>query len=169
MGSVLDTHFSNKSSKRHFVKYQRFKKQSARLKNMYHKYNYVEDLFVSFKQQHPISFVRTTDGKYYAIVKKRNMESVGGISVRLKFAKEIESLSMSFHHVDFEFSTPDNGMKIIDEFLIEKYLLILLEITIEHSIIKSGDSTIYYCIDSNWQELDENKKLIYPRLPFCKY
>ena len=37
MGSVLDTHFSNKSSKRYFTKYQRFKKQSARLKNMYHK------------------------------------------------------------------------------------------------------------------------------------
>ena len=87
MGSVLDTHFSNKSSKRHFAKYQRFKKQSARLKNMYHKYNSVEELFASFKQQHPISFVRT-DGTYYSIVKKRNMESVGGISVRLKFAKK---------------------------------------------------------------------------------
>ena len=88
MGSVLDTHFSNKSSKRHFAKYQRFKKQTARLKNMYHKYNSVEELFASFKQQLPISFVRTTDGKYYSIVKKGNMESAGGISVRLKFAKK---------------------------------------------------------------------------------
>ena len=32
MGSVLNTHFSNKLSKRHYAKYQRFKKQSARLK-----------------------------------------------------------------------------------------------------------------------------------------
>ena len=76
---------------------------------------------------------------------------------------------MSFHHVDFDFSTPDNGMKIINELLIEKYLLMLPEIKIKHSIIKSDDSTIYYCIDSNWQELDENIKLIYPRSPFCKY
>ena len=75
--------------------YERFKKQSARLKNMYHKYNFVEDLFASFKQQLIISFVRSTDGKYYSIVKKRDMESVGGISVRLKFAKKIESLSIS--------------------------------------------------------------------------
>ena len=76
---------------------------------------------------------------------------------------------MSFHHVYFDFSTPHNGIKIIDDLLIEKYLLMLLEIIIEHSIIKSGDSTIYYCIDSNWQELDENIKLIYPQSPFCKY
>ena len=56
---------------------------------------------------------------------------------------------MSFHHVEFDFSTPNNGMKIIDDLLIEKYLLLLPEIKIEHSIVKSGDSTIYYCIDSN--------------------
>ena len=88
MGSVLDTHFSNKSSKRHFAKNQRFKNQSARLKNMYHTYNSVEELFASFNQQLAISFVRTIDGKYYPIVKKRNMETVGGISVRLRFAKK---------------------------------------------------------------------------------
>ena len=35
---------------------------------------------------------------------------------------------MAFHHVDFDFSTPDNGMKIIDDFLIEKYLLMLPDI-----------------------------------------
>ena len=103
MGSVLDTHFSNKSSKKYFAKYQRFKKQSARLENMYRKYNSAKELFTSFKQQLPISFVRTTDGKYYSIVKKRNMETIGGISVQLKFAKKIESLSMSFHHVHFDF------------------------------------------------------------------
>ena len=97
------------------------------------------------------------------------MESVGGISVRLKFAKKIESLSMSFHHVDFDFSTLDNGMKIIDDLLIDKYLLILPVIKIEHSIIKSGDSTIHYCIDSNWQDLDKNIKLIYPQSPYSKY
>ena len=136
---------------------------------MYHKYNFVEDLFASFKQQLIISFVRSTDGKYYSIVKKGNMETVGRISVRLKFSKKIESLSISFHHVDFDFSTLDNGMKIINDLLIEKYLLMLPEIKIEHSIIKLGDITIYYCINSNWQELDENIKLIYPRSPFCKY
>ena len=76
---------------------------------------------------------------------------------------------MSFHYVDFDFSTQDNGMKIIDDLLIEKYLLMLPETKIERSIIKSGDNTIYYCIDSNVQELDENIKLIYPRSPFCKY
>ena len=76
---------------------------------------------------------------------------------------------MSFHHLDFDISTPDNGMKIIDDLFIEKYLLMLPEIKIEDSITKTGDITIYYCIDSNWQELDENIKLMYPRSPFCKY
>ena len=71
------------------VKYQRFKKQSVRLKNIYHKYSSVEELFVSFKQQVPISFVMTTDGKYYSTVKKQNIETVGGISVRLRFAKKL--------------------------------------------------------------------------------
>ena len=76
---------------------------------------------------------------------------------------------MSFHHDYFDFSTPNNGMKIIYDLFIEKYLLMLPEITIEHSIIKSVDSTIYYCIDSNWQELDGNIKLIYPQSLFYKY
>ena len=76
---------------------------------------------------------------------------------------------MLFHHVDFDVPTPDNGMKIIDDLLIEKYLLMLPEIKIENSIIKSGDSTIYYCIDSNWHGIDEHIKLIYPQLPFFKY
>ena len=88
MESVWDNHFSNKLSKRHFAKYQRFKKQTARLKNMYHTYNSVEELFASFNQQLAISFVRTIDGKYYSIVKKRNMETIGGISVTLRFAKK---------------------------------------------------------------------------------
>ena len=88
MELVLDTNFSNKSSNRHFAAYQRFKKQSVRLKNMYHTYRSVEDIFTLFKQQVPISCVRTTDGTSYSIVKKRKMETVGGISVRLKFAKK---------------------------------------------------------------------------------
>ena len=87
---------------------------------MYHKHNSVEELFASFKQQLPISFARTTDGKYYSIVKKRNMETVRGISMRLNFSKIVESLSMAFHHVDFDVSTPDNDMKMIDDLLIEK-------------------------------------------------
>ena len=77
------------------------------------------------------------------------MESVGGISVRLRFSKKIELLSISFHHVDFDFSNPDNDMKVIDDLLIDKCLLILLEIKIENSMTKIGDSTIHYCIDSN--------------------
>ena len=40
---------------------------------------------------------------------------------------------MSFHHVDFDFSKPDNGIKVIDGLLIDKYLLMLPEIEIEHS------------------------------------
>ena len=54
---------------------------------------------------------------------------------------------MSFHHVDFDFSKPDNDMNVIDGLLIDKYLLILPEIKIENSMIKTGDSTIYYCVD----------------------
>ena len=54
---------------------------------MYHKYSSIEVLFASFKQQVPISCVMTIDEKYYSVVKKRNIETVGGISVRLKFGK----------------------------------------------------------------------------------
>ena len=56
---------------------------------------------------------------------------------------------MSFYHVDFDFSKPDNGMKAIDDLLIDKYLLMLPEIKIENSLIKTADNIIYYCIDSN--------------------
>ena len=61
------------------------------------------------------------------------MEIVEEISVRLRFAKKIKSSLMSFHHVEFDFSKPDNGIKVIDGLLIDKYLLMLPEIDIEHS------------------------------------
>ena len=76
MGSVLDTHFQKKSSKRTLAKYQRFNKQSDRLKNMYQKYSSVEKWDVSSKQEVSLSFVMTTDGKYYSIVKKRTMRFI---------------------------------------------------------------------------------------------
>ena len=76
---------------------------------------------------------------------------------------------MSFHHVDFDFSTPDNGIQMIDDLLIEKDLLLLPEIKIKNSMIKSGNSTIYYCIYSNWYKLDENVKLIYYQSVFYEY
>ena len=65
MSLVLDTHFTHKSSRSHLTKYQCFKKQVNRLKNMYHKYNSVEAFYESFKQEVLISFVMTKDGKYY--------------------------------------------------------------------------------------------------------
>jgi len=50
----------------------------------------------------------TTYGKYYSVVKKRNINTIGGISVIFRFDKQVESLSMSFHRVDFDFSKTDN-------------------------------------------------------------
>ena len=45
MESVLDNYFSNKPPPNHLVKCQCFRKQSIRLKNIYHTYNSVEELF----------------------------------------------------------------------------------------------------------------------------
>ena len=56
--------------------------------------------------------------------------------IRLRFSKKIESLSMSFHHIDFDFSKLDNDIKVIDDLLINKCLLILPKIKIEKSMIK---------------------------------
>ena len=50
----------------------------------------------------------TIDGKYYSVVKKSNINTIGGISVRFRFDKQVESLSMYFHRVDFDFSKIDN-------------------------------------------------------------
>ena len=136
---------------------------------MYHTYSFVEELYVLFKQQVLISFVMTTDRKYYPIVKKRNINTIGGISVRFRFDKKVESLSISFHRVYFDFSKTDDDIKLIDELLIEKYLLMLQEIRIENSMIRTDDSRSYYCIDSNWQDFDYYIKLIYPQSPFCTY
>ena len=130
---------------------------------MYHKYSSIEKLYVLFKQKVPISVVMKTDGKYHSIVKKRNINTIGGISVRFRFdKKKVESLSMSFHRVDFDFSKIDDDTKVIDELLIEKYLLMLPEIRIKDFMIQTDDNRSYYYIDSNWQEFDENIKLIYP-------
>ena len=107
-------------------------------------------MYVSFKQQVPILFVMTTDGKYYSIVKKRNINTIRGISVIFGFDKKVESLSISFNGVDFNFSKKDDDIKVIDELFIEKCLLILPEIRIENSMIQTYDSRSYYFIDSNW-------------------
>ena len=78
---------------------------------------------------------------------------------------------MSFHHVDldFDFSKTDENIKVIDKLLIEKSLLMLPEIRIEDSMIQTDDSRSYYCIGCNWQEFDDDIKLIYPQSSFCTY
>ena len=86
MSLVLGTNFIYRSSKSHLAKHQCFKKQTSRLKNMYHTYNSVEELCPSFKQQVPISFVMINDGKYYSIIKKGSIEKNRGISMTLRFA-----------------------------------------------------------------------------------
>ena len=76
---------------------------------------------------------------------------------------------MSFHRVSFDCSKIDVDIKVIDELLVEKYLLMLPEIRIEDYTIQSDDSRSYYYIDFNWQEFDDNIKLIYLHSPFCTY
>ena len=76
---------------------------------------------------------------------------------------------MSFHRVDFDLSKTDDDINVIDELLIEKYLSIIPEIRIENSMTHTDNSRSYYGIDCNWQDFDENIKLIYPQSPFCTY
>ena len=66
-----------KSIKETFGKIQVLKKQVIILEGTYHKFNSIEELYASFKQQVPILFVMTNDGKYYSIIKKEVIQKFG--------------------------------------------------------------------------------------------
>ena len=49
-----------------------------------------------------------------------------------------ESLSMSFHHIDFDFSNPDNDIKTIDDLFIDIFLLMFPEIKVSNNVTANG-------------------------------
>ena len=90
------------------------------------------------------------------------------MSMKIRFVGKLIHYLCVFHYFNVDFTLTDYDLIDMNESLIEKYLLMLQAITIKNAMIETSIIT-YYCIDSNWEEVDENIELINPRSPFCSY
>ena len=136
---------------------------------MFYKYNNVDELFSFYKQHKAISFIMTTDNKYYGMIESSEKDKLGAVEIKFEYVMTIDSLSMHFHRVSMNCSINDTEVKMINEIEIQSYLVMLPELGNDERDDYLGRKELYYCIDYNWNEMDRENNLITPKSPFCKY
>ena len=108
-----------------------------------------------------------TNGLFYAIVKK-NDERKYGIEIKIGKQKMYRNLSMVFHSIKIDMGITDFTLSSFDSSLVNRYILFLPELDTD-GYQKGKDICLYYCIDSEWNELNENMVFSQPKSPGCIY
>ena len=136
---------------------------------MYTVHETVEEIFSSYRQHKPISMIMTKTDKYFAIIDLQLDDFVGGVPVKLKYFKTIDSMAMNTHEVVINCEMEDDDVEHIHRENISKYLLILPISNDENMSNTFSNKMIYYVIGSEWNELWSYNTLEYPISPFCIY
>ena len=85
------------------------------------------------------------------------MEGLRCVPILFEYAKTIESLSLNFHNiVSLIFSSIDN------------FVLLLPELG-GYGYTNDNKLSLYYIIDSDWNELNKDMQMISPKTPNCFY
>ena len=165
---VFQNHVHKNYSKERCCSFQNvINSRMNRPKKMFMRYKSVNEVFSSFRKNRPISAVRCYDNKFYAVVQKQQ-HKVHAIQINLQYFKTISPLSMHFHKVKMNLVLTDSELQPFDECYISNYILLLPELDKEGYINIQGNGS-YYVIDSEWNELGCDMKLISPKSPNCIY
>ena len=131
------------------------------------KYKSVNDIFSSYRRNRPISAVKCSNDKFYAVV-KNTQTKLQAVEMQLCYMKSIQSLSMNFHMINFDLSVTDLDLLPFDDSMITNYLLLLPELS-KTGYVNVPKNASYYVIDSEWNELDSSNMFVQPKSPECTY
>ena len=169
MDDVINCYITNNASTHQKNEYiQLTKTATLNSKKMFHKYKSVNEIFSYYRRNRPISCVKCENGQYYVVVESVNNTNVHGINILFKFKFNIPSLSMDFHEI--EINEMDTGFDLVNfkKTDITNYMMLLPQLNID-GYINIKKSSLYYIIDSKWNELNEKMEFTSPKSPGCKY
>ena len=138
-----------------------------REKKMYVKYKSTNEIFSLYRRNKPISAVKCSDGKFYAVI-QNTQHKLHAVTIQFSYMKTIHSLSMNYHAINFDLSLTDFDLLPFKDAMITNYLLLLPELS-KTGYIHTQQNSYYYVIDSEWNELDKSTNLVPPKSPECKY
>ena len=104
---------------------------------------------------------------YYAIIKTTSSIIMKGQHIIINYASTFKSLNMIFHEVNMK----DVSYLDLDELKedsISKYILLLPKFG-ELEYANNQNTNLYYVINSEWNELNENMVFSLPTSPVCNY
>ena len=91
-----------------------------------------------------------------------------GIPINFDYEGKYSSLSMNFHKLSVDMTINDFSLKTFTVSDITDFILALLRIDTS-GYQANSPSPMYYVIDSEWNELNENDELEAPNMPGCRY
>ena len=133
--------------------------RKARMKKMFHKYKCIDEVKVIIEKMKPLSLVQMKDGIFNVIIHCGRNCVIVNMPLDVRFIKRLDYVNMNCHHIDFEHTLKEQQLHELDESLIIGNIIAL------PVIIKSPNSKIeclYYCLDSEWNELSNKSDIIEP-------
>ena len=91
-----------------------------------------------------------------------------GIPIHFDYEGKYTSLSMNFHKLRVDMTINDFSLNTFAVSGIKDFILALPHIGTS-GYQANNPSSIYYVIDSGWNELNENDELEAPTMPWCTY
>ena len=112
--------------------------------------------------------MRYDNSQFYIAVDTLIKDEIKGIAISFEHSLHMTNLSMHFHKMIMDLSLTKFDLVSLKETDILCYLLLLPEVNINgfHNI---ECHSLFYVIDSNWHELDDQMKMRRPMSPGCKY
>ena len=91
-----------------------------------------------------------------------------GIPIHFDFEGKHNSICINFHKLVVDMTITDFSLKTFGVSDIKNFLMALPKIGISGYQV-SNQSSLYYIIDSEWNELNENDELKAPGIPGCTF
>ena len=108
----------------------------------------------------------TNDNKYHSMMESCKYDKLGIVEIKFEHVMSIDSLTMNFHHVSMDCSVDCTEVQMIDVIEIQSYLLILTELSNDKRTVNHERKELYYCIDSNWCEMNRKHYMIFLKSSF---
>ena len=111
----------------------------------------------------------TNDNKYSGMIDSLEKDKLDVVEIKFEHVMTIECLTMNFHHASMNYSINNTEVQMIDVIEIQSDLLMLPELSNDDRHNYVGRKKLYYCVGSNWCEMDQKNDMIIPESPFCVY
>lgn len=169
MNDVISCHVYHNTSHHHKGEYIKHVKSTLRgSKKMFQTYQSIYEVFSLYRRNRPLSVVKVQNGDFYIAITGGKNESIRAIKVMFQYRYFIPTLSMHFHEMNMNVSNTQYDLTTLKRSDLSCYMLALPKAEI-NGFINVECNSLYYIIDSNWNELSEKMELISPRSPGCRY